>query len=276
MKLTVLAMLFIVGCHSAPVPYYANDIIPKDYYAEGIPTKADANKKFSDKEAGTKYCQRVATNADIRSQHYLFWGILGSVLASGAVLAGTAMGPDDDDDANWAQKNRNSIVLGSGALVAIPSTVFLMLSKNNAEASAGATAGLAESDDDSAKKMCIAARNRMVRSRIDVADYVKDRAQQNLNALETQEARLSEDIKTKRAALETEGISDEKREEVEKDILELENQRSEIVEEISDTLIRMNQGSADPQSAGNGDDADAASEGGDSGSIENQPPAPAQ
>jgi hypothetical protein len=116
-----------------------------------------------------QFCADLATDADTYSRTYLATGILAALLSGAGVVAGTVMGPGPDD--NWATKNRNALVIGSSALLAVPATLLLMRSKDADKAAADAGEALALSSSGEAFEKCLSVRSELIQSRSNIADY---------------------------------------------------------------------------------------------------------
>jgi hypothetical protein len=164
MKLVPVTFLLVatigIGCHSIPYPRY-----PGEEYKIG-------DKKITQEKAekADAYCSRVATNADATSQLELGFGIFLGLVAGAAVITGSAIGPDTSSDANWAEKNRNALILGSGGLLSVPTTILLMRSKDASRASARATEALTNTGEDERMNACLKARAELVGARGVAAD----------------------------------------------------------------------------------------------------------
>jgi hypothetical protein len=228
----LISLLFFAGCGSAPVPQV------KEQWNEST------NTMQREMENGYEYCRRVATNSDVRSQWYLGTGIGLSILAASLVVAGTAMGPDTDSGASWVEENRNSLIISGGGLVAIPATVFLMLTKNSTRTSAAAALGMMAADDASALKTCLQARNSLVNARLDIADYVKDTYQERIDSLQqVKEERLAT---AKQNLAEAETADDDLKEKLETsakkarfDALILDDMISKEIKKAKDAAIQV-------------------------------------
>ncbi len=151
-----LCFIALSGCASVPYPYYKGQIA--------------ATKPISEDELSSPYCSRVATNADSYSQLSLGFGIALGILAGAAVVAGSAMGPDTTDGADWAARNRNALVIGAGGLLSVPTAVLLMRSKDGSRASAQATLALTKETESERMAACLRARAELVDSRSAAAD----------------------------------------------------------------------------------------------------------
>jgi len=116
--------------------------------------------------------------------------VIGGILAGAAAIAESAMGPDTSTNANWGAKNRNALVLEAAGILAVPTTILLMRSRdaNTASAEAGAARAL---DKDEALVKCLEARKDLVNSRSAAADVAKKNLDNTLKILQ--------DIKDKEA-----------------------------------------------------------------------------
>lgn len=154
----------LTGCASVPTPFV---------------TKTNESYKI---ENGFEYCLRLATTADSKSQSTLAWGIVTSVLASAGVVVGTVLGPDVDAEANWAERNRNTLVLGASALLAVPATLLLNRSEDGSTASADAGSALGLEEEE-ALAQCLKIRAEYVNGRAGVATLVREDLASRLETL---------------------------------------------------------------------------------------------
>lgn len=161
----VAVVVLTAGCRSLPTPYLER----------GTQWHKDRA------ELGKEYCQRVAVVADINGQKFLGVGIMLGIVATALSVAGAAMGPSPEDDPNWAEKNRNTLVLASGAALAIPTTILLMRSKNASNASGAARLGMKLKDDE-AMATCLDASAELANSRANAAEYAKAEHEKNKDA----------------------------------------------------------------------------------------------
>lgn len=154
----------------------------------------DGRTAFIEHEHGYEYCSDIATNADAFSQYQLLGAVALTVAAGAAVIAGTAMGPKEDDDTtdterpNWVEKNRNVLVVSSGGLLALPISVLVARARSASEANRVATRARVLEPDDALKR-CLEARAIYVGDRGDVADVV---AKQLAEVVKQQNATLRE------------------------------------------------------------------------------------
>jgi len=189
--ITILATvsLLATGCASTVVPYLKGQNAPAD---SGVVVDSNGN------ETGRSFCSRVSTTADDRSQRYLVPGILLSVVASAALVAGAAMGPDTSPEANWAARNRNTLVLGAGGILAVPSTLLLMRSRDTSTASA--TAGQAMGlEDDKAMSQCLQARADLVNARGALATFAQKDLADRLKVLQEVKEKADQAVKDAKA-----------------------------------------------------------------------------
>ncbi|HRI67126.1 MAG TPA: hypothetical protein PK156_22935 [Polyangium sp.] len=177
MKRTLPLMLIgisLLGCGNTPLPI--------------VTSQKDAQNKVSyEMENGHQYCRKLSEHSDDAALTMLGFGIVGTVLASAAVIAGSAMGPDTSADANWAQRNRNSLVLGAGGLLAVPTTVLLTRSSAGNTASADAGAAMALDKENEALKKCLEVRQQHVASRNAAVDVTKQEFSEILNKIKNDE-----------------------------------------------------------------------------------------
>ena len=145
-----------LGCRSIVVPFVARDT-------------NRIEDSLNPPETGEEYCSRLAKIADARGQAMLGAGIVMGIIATGAAIVGGAMGPDTSTDATWVEKNRNSLVVASGGLLAIPTTLLLMRSKNASSASSAARLAR-RSDERNSMDACLKASTEWSDSRGAAAD----------------------------------------------------------------------------------------------------------
>lgn len=170
MRLSIwwLSCVVLFGCDAVAVPYLKGERKTPPILASQA--EPGDTRVWGRDESGPEYCYRVATAADKYSQLYLSWGIVSTVVASGLVIIGTAMGPDTRDDANWAQTNRNTLTIASGGLIGIPAAILLSRSSDMSAASSSASKAMAV-DDPEAMARCLDARALVVDARAEQADF---------------------------------------------------------------------------------------------------------
>ncbi len=135
-----LAALSVAGCGTLPLPASKGDPQGK-------------SGTWGEDQSAKSYCKELANVADKKGQKFLGLGIVGGIVASGLAVAGASMGAGTG---NWAAENRNALVIGSGAVVAVPTTVFLTRARDASGTSGAASAVML---DDDAYKKCLAARS---------------------------------------------------------------------------------------------------------------------
>ena len=118
-------------------------------------------------ETGQSYCLRLADAAEKNAQTNLALGIVGGVIGAGLAITGTALGPSKKADANWAETNRNALVLGAATIIAVPTTLFFARSR---AASATAQAASKASVGTSSMADCVEARSAYSGSRGSTGD----------------------------------------------------------------------------------------------------------
>jgi hypothetical protein len=134
-------------------------------------------------ETGVEYCRRLARTADHKGQIFLGLGIAMGIVAAGAAVAGAAMGPDTSADANWAAKNRNALVVASGGILGIPTTILLMRSKDASNASGAASSGIGK-EDGAAMEACLKARADWANARGAAADVAQQKLSEKIKERE--------------------------------------------------------------------------------------------
>lgn len=162
------------------------------------PTKTSAGRVVWSEnrpEYGVEYCQRLAVNADATSQKELAAGIILGLIASGLAIAGAAMGPGASDA--WVDRNRNALALGLGGILAVPTTIVLMRSKDASRASAAAGRGMALEDGE-AMKECLRVRGDWAGARAEAAEYAKSGFTDRIKALQELKEKSEEEARTKR------------------------------------------------------------------------------
>jgi hypothetical protein len=152
-NISIVVCLWLLGCSPAVLP------------------KLSADNQNID-ESSKSYCQRLSYKSDTKAKKYLVTGIITGIIASGAVITGTAVGPNTSDGANWAEKSRNALIISAGGVLALPATLFLMRSKdsNSASAKSGQAMGL---EEEKAMSTCLEARAELVNDRSALADYAQ-------------------------------------------------------------------------------------------------------
>lgn len=167
------------GCRSIPIPYGVRD------------TSAVEEGFLNPPETGVEYCRRLARTADHKGQIFLGLGIAMGIVAAGAAVAGAAMGPDTSADANWAAKNRNALVVASGGILGIPTTILLMRSKDASNASGAASSAIGK-EDGAAMDACLKARADWANARGAAADAAQqklsDKIKEREDAIKNEEA----------------------------------------------------------------------------------------
>jgi hypothetical protein len=98
-------------------------------------------------------------------------------------VVGAAIGPDNDDDANWAQRNRNTLILAGGGILSVPATIMLKRSADAAKASAEAGSNVSARDDPAALDKCKEARAYLVSARGQSADSVEASLKDKIDAV---------------------------------------------------------------------------------------------
>ncbi|MEM7159977.1 MAG: hypothetical protein AAF799_44475 [Myxococcota bacterium] len=126
-------------------------------------------------ESAASYCRRVAINADAYAQTQLGVGIALAAVAGGGTIVGTAMGPGRGSDPNWAEENRNALVLGASALVGAVASTILVLSRNSSNVSEAATLAMMERDEEMKMRLCLAARAQLAAGRANATGALMDR-----------------------------------------------------------------------------------------------------
>ena len=176
----LLVSLCLSGCTTAPFP--------------GLKGGAGASGPREEDQSAESYCRDLAVVTDRHGRNFLAWGIVGGVVASGLAIAGASMGAGDG---NWAEENRNALVIGAGGVVAVPTTLLLTRAKNASDAS-----GLAAKSmfDDDAYEKCLAARASYSSSRGVVAqaagtsfDTIRSRAEEALEETVKEEEQQAAD-----------------------------------------------------------------------------------
>jgi hypothetical protein len=189
---------------------------------------------WAEDESGRHYCSQVATNADKSAQRYLGTGIVMSLAAGGAIIAGTAMGPDTSNDANWAAKNRNTLVLGTGGILAIPATVLLMRSRDasTASAAAGQAMGL---DNNKALNQCLQARSDLVNARSAIADFATKDLLDKIKPLQDVRDKKEQERVAKQAAADNSQKDSEDQKQKQKEA----DQAAAVVKAADDKIIEV-------------------------------------
>lgn len=152
----ITACVFVAGCADV-IPYHLGD----------------KGWKGAKDESADQYCSRLALAADSAAQAQLGFGIVLSVFAGSAIVTGAAIGPDTSMGANWAAKNRNTMILASGGLLAVPATILLMRSKDTSKASGAGALALSGATDADKWRACLQARSDLATDRSAEADYVQ-------------------------------------------------------------------------------------------------------
>lgn len=176
------------GCRSVAVPYLQGD--------------TGGGTTWNKDETPKQYCRRLTADADSFAQSELGWGIVMGLLAGGLAVTGAAIGPDTDASANWAARNRNTLVLGLGALLVLPATLLLTRSKDANSASATAGQALGGTDDADMLRQCLAARSALVNSRSELADVAAKNAP---DRLQQYQGIIDKAIESKRTATDEAG-----------------------------------------------------------------------
>ena len=119
---------------------------------------------------GKGFCSDLARQSEKDSIAYLTTGILTTIVAGALVATGAVVGPDTDPNGNWAQRNRNFLIAGAGALPALPSALLLTASKAASEASGAAAVPLqAQILDADAEQTCLEIRKTRILARAEVS-----------------------------------------------------------------------------------------------------------
>jgi hypothetical protein len=179
-----LALVLSSGCSGITLPYLKGQTPPR------------ATSPLRHDERAEVYCQRIARSADRSAQVNLGLGIVTALAAAGSLAVGAIVGPDPASDANWAQRNRNMLILSAGGLLAIPATILLMRSRDASTASA--VAGKAMFDDDAMLK-CLAARSELAGARSAIADFVRKDLDGRRKALDEIQDEVGKDLEKERS-----------------------------------------------------------------------------
>lgn len=148
---------------------------------------------------GRIYCQTLNKDANDASAQYLTLAIATTMLSASAIIVGAVVGPDTSEGANWVQRNRNTMIVGAGGLLAIPSTVFYFGQNRAANTSATAAKSMAIIDDELAYRTCVTAKADWISSRNQTADALQNEYNKqaldrfNKQLLETLTSRLPKD-----------------------------------------------------------------------------------
>ena len=133
--------------------------------------------KNGKEENETEFCRRFAKETDDSGQMYLVGGVAAGVLALAGIIVGSAIGPGkatkdangNEIQPNWAEENRNTLILGGSSLLLIPAVLWLMGSRDHNAASADAGAALSLEKKDQLKA-CLIARSSLLSGRKLIAE----------------------------------------------------------------------------------------------------------
>jgi len=121
------------------------------------------------KEKGTDYCTALYEGGKTKST---VWGSLGYsayVAAAIAGIVGVAAGPDTDDDANWLEKSRGTLIVSGGTLLGALGVIAFSSQEAATRASAVALTALKEKDEKDQFELCIDAMAEWIGSRTVIA-----------------------------------------------------------------------------------------------------------
>lgn len=124
--------------------------------------------------AGRRYCQRLNKDANDASGLFLTLAVIASMLSAAAVITGGVIGPDLREGANWLQRSRNTLIVGLGGILAIPTTTFYFGQNRAASAAAISAQAMAIADDELAYKTCLAAKADWISSRNQTSDTLQN------------------------------------------------------------------------------------------------------
>lgn len=164
MAVVIICCLFFSGCQYTTMPYL-----------KGNPRKADTTD-----ESGKSYCRRLADSTDATARANLTWGIILAIISGGGILAGSIMGPDTSDNANWAEQNRNAITIGVAGLLVLPATLLLMRSTHMSSASAEAGKAMSLGSDSEMMARCLVVRAKLLTDRNALAELAQRDANQRV------------------------------------------------------------------------------------------------
>lgn len=207
----------------------------------GLP-KVSSDSPGSTKASVSDYCSKIVNKGNKASKaHYGVGGAL-AILATAGVITGGAMGPSMADDANWADENRNALLIGSSAIIGALSGFFIARGAAIAESSETALQGVhaAEGGSDEAivdaRSKCTTAHANWMVSRAKAMNAMQAELEKETNRARKAEDEV-EEVKAEKEEAET--AAEEARTRLEETTNEAETELEKKDEEIEELREHM-------------------------------------